>query len=263
MNFMVITLALLLGSAGESAIPQPSAPAIAQEAQAVAQQEAPSIDAMIAKFTKYQIAIVRKGPKWTKDAPAKIEKLAAKRGDYWKSMIEKEKLLGVAKLVKPSEFWGLLFFKVDSKDEMHAIAKSAPAVKEGLLAADIRTVWGTRGLGAGLTKEGGNAQPEAQGETYYIVVTAKGPKWSDKADSPETRAANGESMKYLYGLYKQGALRFFAALEDFSYKARTISIMKVSSADEAMKLANENPAVKSGAHVVSVHEVKIPLGIVP
>ncbi len=261
MNFLVLTVVLLLGPVFSPATGTPSTPAIVQEAQAGAQQETPSIDQMIARFTKYQIAVIKKGPKWTKDSPAKIKKLAEKRGDYWKSMVEKGKLLGVVFPVKPADIRGLLFFKVESKDEMKAIVAGAPAVKEGLLTADVRTVWGSRGLGAGLSKE--NTPAEQKQETYFLLVTAKGPKWSEKADSPETRAANAESMKYLYGLYQAGSLRFFAAFEDFSAKVRTVSIVKASSEEEAMKLAKENPGVKSGAHVASVYEVNIPVGIVP
>jgi hypothetical protein len=261
-NFIALTLALALASVWEPATPPPSEPSLTQQSKDVSSEKTPSINEMVARFTKYDLAVIRKGPKWTKDAPGKIEKLATKRADYWKSMVQQGKLRGLIRPVKPAEIWGILFFKVESRDEMASIAAEAPAVKEGLLAAQLLTVWGSRGLGEGFTKEtGGNVQSE--GGTYYLMVTSKGPKWTEKADAPETRDANAEAMKYLYGLYKGGNLRYFAAFEDFSLKVRTIAILKAASAADAKNFALGNPAIKKGVQTAEVYEVKAPEGMVP
>jgi hypothetical protein len=263
MNFTLILLALLLGSAPDPASTPTAAPAIPQEAQVGTVQQAPSADAMVATFTKYQIAIIRKGSAWTKDAPAKIEKLTAQRGDYWKKMVAEGKLLGVARIVDPKDFQGVLFFKVQDKDEMRKIEADAPAIKAKLLTADTRTVWGSTGLGAGAKDAVTNTQPKKEAEPYYLVAMTKGPKWSSKSDSPESRKATSDGMKYLYGLYKGGSLRWFAALEDMSLKLRNVMILKVPSAEEAMKLMKESPTVASGWHEPMVFEVKVPAGIIP
>jgi muconolactone delta-isomerase len=261
-NVITLTLALVLASVWEPATPPPSEPNLTQQSQDVSSDKIPSVNEMVARFTKYRIAIVRKGPKWTKDTPAQIESTSARRGDHWKPLINQGKLRGVVRPVKPGEIWGLVFFKVDTQDEMDAIVADAPAVKEGFLAADIQAVWGSRGLGEGQKMElSGAAEPK--GETYYLVVSSKGPKWTDKADAPETREASGEAMKYLYGLYKGGSLRYFAALEDFSSKVRTISILKAASVGEAKNLALGNPAIRKGMQVAEVYEVKVPVGMVP
>jgi hypothetical protein len=263
MNFTLIPLALLLGFAADPASTPATTPAIPQETQVGTPQQAPSAEAMVASFTKYQIAIVRKGSAWTKDAPAKIEKLTAQRGDYWKKMIDEGKLLGIAKVTDSGDIRGLLFFKIQDKDEMKKVAADAPAVKQKLLSADVRTVWGSKGLGAGAKDLMENAQQQKEGETYYLVAMTKGPKWSNKADSPETRKATSDGMKYLYELYKGGSLRWFAAFEDMSLKLRNVMILKVPSAEEAMKLVKESPTVKSGWNEPKVFEVKVPNGIIP
>lgn len=259
MNLAYIILALLFGSPSDPA----QAPAVPQETQVGQATQAPSADALVATFTKYQVAVVRKGSAWTKDAPAKIEKLAAKRGDYWKKMVDDGKLLGLAKVMDAGDIRGVLFFKVQDKDEMKEIVGKAPAVKEKLLAADFRAVWGSTGLGAGAKDIVGDAQMKKEGETYYLVAMTKGPKWSKNADSPETRQATADGMKYLYQLYKQGTLRWFGALEDMSVKLRNLMILKVGSKDEAMKLMKDSPSVKNGWNVPTVYEVKIPAGIMP
>ncbi len=263
MNYILLILFFIVGCAKEPAPPPPSTPAVAQEQQVEAVHQAPSADAMVASFTKYQIAIIRKGSAWTKDAPAKVEKLLAQRGDYWKKMVEDGKLLGLAKVVDPGDIRGVLFFKIQDKDEMKTVAANAPAVKEKLLAADLRTVWGSTGLGKGAKEMVAEGQPKAEGETYYLVAMAKGPKWSSKADSPESRQAASDGMKYLYGLYKGGSLRWFAALEDMSLKLRNLIVLKVGSAEEATKLIKESPTVKNGWHEPMVFEVKVPSGIIP
>ncbi len=259
MSLTLIILALLLGSPADPA----SAPAVPQETQVGTAQQAPSADAMVATFTKYQIAVIRKGSAWTKDAPAKIEKLTAERGDYWKKMVEEGKLLGVARVVNPKDIQGVVFFKVQDKDEMKKIDAAAPAVKAKLLSADIRTVWGSTGLGKGAKEIVADAEKKPESQTYYMAVLTKGPKWSTKADSPESRQAASDGMKYLYGLYKSGSLRWFGAFEDMSMKARNLMILQAASLEEATKMVKESPTVKKGWHEPVVAEVKIPAGIVP
>jgi len=264
MHYSAVIFALFFLWAPEPKSPAaPGAPA-PQEGKTTVEQQALSAADLVARFTKYQIAVVRKGPKWTKDAPKKIEELSAGNEHSFKSMVAQGKLLGIARLVDPSEFWGLVFFKVDTKEEMKSIVEGAPSVKAGLLSAEVRTVWGSRGLGAGLSEApGGSMQMDPKDKTYFVLVMKKGPKWSEKADSPETRKATSDAMQHMFGLYKDGYLRYFAAFEDMSLKARSLSILNVSSADKAMKLAGESPAVKHGWTVPSVYEVKIPDGIIP
>jgi muconolactone delta-isomerase len=262
MNYILLVLILFVGCSREPSPPPPSTPSVTQEQQVPAVQTAPTADAMLARFTKYQIAIVRKGPAWTNDAPQKIEKLTAQRGDYWKSMVDQGKLLGVARVVDPGDIRGVLFFKVQDKDEMNGVAAKAPAVQAKLLKVDVRTVWGSTGLGASLKDSAGAMQSMGK-DTYYLVAMTKGAKWSSKADSPETRKATSESMEYLFGLYKEGSLRYFAALEDMNLKLRNISILKTASAEEAMKMMKESPLVKNGWLEPNVFQVQVPTGIIP
>ncbi len=264
MNYLVLALVLFLVRPGEPTKPTPSSTAPQQEMKSADdQQKVPTAADLVARFTKYRIALVRKGPNWTKDAPKKIEELAKGNAKSWHAMVESGKLVGVARLVNPKNIWGLLFFKVESKPDMDAIVANAPAVKKGLLAASVYTVWGTRGLGAGIGDASKGGEAEATGQTYFLVVNEKGPKWSAKADAPETRQATNESMEYLFNLYKDGKLRYFAALEDMSLKARNISIVKAASADEALKMFTDSPSVKKDWFKPTVFEVKVPDGVIP
>ena len=259
MNLTLIVLALLLGSPSDPA----PVPAVPQETQVGEATQAPSADALVATFTKYQIAVIRKGSAWTKDADAKLHKMMQEHGDYWQKMVDEGKLLGVARTVNPKDVLGLIFFKIQDKDEMKKVDADAPAIKAKLLTADIRTVWGSHGLGAGAKDAMGNMQKKPEAETYYLVAMNKGAKWSSKSDSPETRKATSEGMKYLYGLYKGGSLRWFGALEDMTGKLRNILILKAASADEAMKMIKDSPSVKSQWFTPMVYEVKVPEGIIP
>ena len=264
MNSCAIVLVLLLSWPGVAKPPAVSGSPAMQELKASDEQKAPSAADLVARFTKYQIAVVRKGPKWTKDAPMKIQELSAKNANSWKSMVKQGKLLGIARVVEPGEIWGLIFFKVESMDEMKSIVANAPSVKAGLLAADIQTVWGSRGLGSGLSEsQKETMHMDSTAKSYYILAMKKGPKWSEVSDSPETRKATSDAMTFMYGLYKDGYLRYFAALEKSGAKFRNISILSVSSAAKAMELAKESPAVKQGWHVPSVFEVKISDGVLP
>lgn len=85
---------------------------------------------------------------------------------------------------------------------------------------------------------------------YYMVFLKKGPNRNQ--DSVTAAKIQEGHLAHLAGLYKQGKIDLNGPfLEDGDI--RGISVYNVGSAEEAMKLASEDPAVKSGRLIVEVH----------
>ena len=116
-SYYSLALVVLVSCAGEPKTPATSDTPASQEMKPAVEQMAPTPAALVARFTKYDIAVIRKGPKWTKDAPSRIKELSAQNQASWHALVEQGKLLGIARLVEPGDFWGLAFFKADSKEE--------------------------------------------------------------------------------------------------------------------------------------------------
>jgi uncharacterized protein YciI len=257
-------LALLLFVAGPTSPDHNATLPGDTESLAAAQEQIDSPEKLVAKMTSYEIGILRKGPKWAADSPAKLEAAMKKNQEPWRKAAAAGNLVGVLRVVEPNEIVGILFFKNKTRDAMKEMAAKAPAVTSGLLTAEVQKVWGTRGLGAGAaTKLSADAKARLRKDTSFVVITVKGKNWSDKADSPETRTATQEQIKYLYGLYKSGALKFHCSLEDVAQTTRSLTVLKAASEKEALDLMDASPAVKQGWLVARVRKVTLPEGMLP
>jgi uncharacterized protein YciI len=257
-------LALLLLVAGPASPDHLATLPAGTESLAAAQDQADSPEKLVAKMTSYEIGILRKGPKWAVDSPAKLDETMKKKQEPWRKAAAAGNLVGVLRVVDPNEIVAVLFFKNKTSNEMKEIATKAPAVTSGIITAEIQKVWGTRGLGAGAAaKLSADANARLRKDTSFVVITLKGKNWSDKADSPETRTATQEQIKYLYGLFKSGALKFHCSLEDLSQATRSLTVLKAASEKEALDLMDASPAVKQGWLTARVRKVTVPEGMLP
>jgi hypothetical protein len=258
MTYLVASLLFLLMGCAR---PEP-ADESAAETPAVQQMDSPA--KLVASMTKYQVGVLWKGPKWTDEASAMVDQRIREKSHAWRAAVTDGKLVGAVRVLDPVDLWGLLFFKIDSPEEMEMIAQNAQSVKDGLLAAQVVKVWGTRGLGSGLQEkltDDPNAPPEKQ--VYYMAIFRKGESWLEDAEDPKTREATSEGIQFLYDLYKNGNLRYYAAVEDFTLKARGMAVLSASSQEEALSMISQSPMVQKKYLTVDVTGVEILEGVLP
>jgi hypothetical protein len=259
MSYLIPSIMMLLLACNR---PEPAD--MPQVAEQPAIQEFDSPSKLVASMTKYRVGVLWKGPKWSDHSQDAIAERVRATADTWKQSVVDGKLVGAVKVENPVDLWGLLFFKTESMDEMKALASNSPLVKEGILAGEVLDVWGTRGLGAGLAetlKENKDAPLESS--THYMAIYRKGENWSEKSDDPSTREATAEGMQYLFELYKDGTLKYYAAVEDMTRPARGMAIIKASSQAEAEAAAAKGPMVVKKWHTVEVLPVSILGGVLP
>jgi len=215
-------------------------------------------------MTSYEIGILRKGPKWADETPARLQEASMKKGEPWRQAAIAGNLVGALWVVDPQEIVGILFFKNQTGESMKAMKAKAPALTTGLLTAETQKVWGTRGLGGEAGKKlAKDPKTVLKKETYYLVITTKGKNWSEKSDDPATRKATSEQIAYLYDAYKAGKLKYSCSLEDMSQGTRGLLIFDTSSEQEALALMNDSPGVKEGRLTVRVRKVMVAEGVLP
>jgi uncharacterized protein YciI len=97
--------------------------------------------------------------------------------------------------------------------------------------------------------------------TYYFGVLMKGPKWSAEATPEKAKLQEGH-MAHLDAMWKAGKLVLAGPLADDG-DWRGVLIYRTKTIDEAQRLANDDPAVKAGRFVVTMHPWMIQRDILP
>ena len=97
--------------------------------------------------------------------------------------------------------------------------------------------------------------------TYYFGVLMKGPKWSAEA-TPERTAIQEGHMAHLAAMWKAGKLVLAGPLADDG-DWRGVLIYRTKTLEEAQRLASDDPAVKAGRFVVTMHPWMVQRGILP
>ena len=217
--------------------------------------------AFVMSLQVYKVGIIRKGANWSADAPAKLQEMAKKNAEPWRQAIIDGSLVGVARVVDPAEIVSVLFFKKQTDEVMKAMAANAPAVKAGLVKAEVQEVWGTKGLGMGLSdKAAADSTLTAKKETYYMVYTTEGEELVGRFGIPETRKATDEQIQYLYGLHKGGRMKYFGVFTDMAQKVRGFGIFKTATEKEALELMAKSPSVQKGLLDAGVKTVEVAEG---
>jgi hypothetical protein len=259
MTHLVLVLIFLLLGCGKTDTPQAAPPA---QTSVTASQGTDSPAMFVASLTSYDIGIMRKGPKWSSEAPAKMKEISKKNGEPWRQAVKEGSLVGLAQIVDPKEIVAIFFFKNKTQESMKAMAKNAPIVKAGLVTAEVQKVWGTKGLGADIAeKMAADPKMTPTKETYYLVYTTKGKNWSAKSDAPETREVTSEQIQYMYELHKAGQMKYFCAFEDMNMTIRGFGLFKANSDKEALELMTKSPSVKKGWLTADVKTVEVTAGV--
>jgi uncharacterized protein YciI len=258
MNYLIFLPAFFLLGFGNPGTPPAAVPS---GTIVTAPQDTMPPAAFVASLQVYKVGILRKGANWTADGPAKLKEYAKKNAEPWRAAIIAGSLVGVANVTDPDEVISVLFFRKQTDEAMTALKANSPAVKTGLVKAEVQEVWGTQGIGAGLAaKAAADTMAPVTKEKYYLVYTMKGKNWSADSESPETRKSTNDQIRYLAGLQKNGTMKYFGAFTDISLHMRGFGIFKAASDKEALGMMANSPAVKSGALDVGVKTVEVAEG---
>ncbi len=154
-----------------------------------------------------------------------------------------QKLVVAGPFLDDTVLRGIFVLRAASLEQAKEWAGSDPTVKAGRLAVEVHGPWATR---PGSIHE--TSTPNIL-EKYTLLLVKQGDRWDPKA--PDFQSIVKQHLAYVTNLMDQGKLAVAGPFQDggalkgiFIYSA---------SLEEAMKLENEDPAVKAGEFKIEAH----------
>jgi uncharacterized protein YciI len=162
-----------------------------------------------------------------------------------RKMFAEHKLVVAGPFLDDTVLRGVFVFKADSEMQTREWAKSDPAVQAGRLAAELHGPW--------LISANAIHEPAAtEGlEQFTLVLEKAGEKWNSNApESPDVMKAHAAFLKEMTEKEKIAVAGDFPVHE--GGELRGVIIFRVT-ADESVKLAGDDPAVKAGMLKTEIH----------
>jgi uncharacterized protein YciI len=205
------------------------------------------------KLVQFQMALLRRGPKWTGESNAQTKQLETDQRAYALSLLESGKAVIAGRFDDDGDIRGVYILRTTSADEAKAWAENSPVVKSGHLTAEMHPWWSEDVMKKTDT-------PEKTTRAYFGFLS-RGDKWT-----PEKTAATEELQKaHLANIYRLAELKKLVVAGPFGDDTplRGIFVFRVASIEEARELAATDPAVQAGRLKVEIHPWVIPEGILP
>lgn len=205
------------------------------------------------KLIEFQMALLKRGPKWTGDKTSETEGLETAQREYAISLLQSGKAVIVGRLTDDFEVRGVYVLRTKSKDEAREWAEASPGVKSGHLIAEMHPWW----------SEDVMKPPTMplEGEIAYLGFLRRGDKWT-----PEKTPATEELQKaHLANINRLAESKKLVVAGPFgdNTNLRGIFVFRVGSIDEARALAETDPAVKAGRLAIDMHPWLVPAGVLP
>jgi hypothetical protein len=228
----------------------------------VAQQDG-GLGAALANATMYYVGIYTKGPKWTSESDATIQERFATHQKELLELVKNRKLVGMIRTAEPSKYWGLIFYKGDTQQDVMSLAAGMKVVEEGILSFALVKMWAAKGMGEAVAKEGAKkGKIVAAPDTMYLVAFSKGEKWTGTVNE-EVRQKLTRQFEYMSALRKSGVARFGCMADSDTDQLRGIWVLATKSEGEARMEASNSPAVKEKWFHCQVVKVVVPRGMLP
>jgi uncharacterized protein len=204
---------------------------------------APAKDNAKAAAEKYFFVLLRRpasAPQLTKEEG---EKLQAEHMANIRKLHAEGKLLVAGPFMDDGVLRGIFVMKAGSLEEVQGWANSDPAIHAGRLAAEVHGPWAIHPEGIHET-----TTPNTL-EQYTLILASRGDNWDPK--SPAFQDVVNRHLPYVKKLMEQGTLVLAGPfLDGGELKGAFIYAVPI---DQAMKLEQEDPAVKAGYFKLEAH----------
>lgn len=205
------------------------------------------------KLIQFQMALLKRGPKWTGSHNTNTKTLESAQRTYVDSLVESGKAVIAGRIADDGEIRGVYILRAKSEEEARDWAEASPAVKSGLLVAEMHPWW----------SEDVMKKPSTPIKltTAYLALLTRGGKWT-----PERTPATEELQKgHMANIIRLAELKKLVVAGPFGDNGllRGIFVFKVGSIDEARALSESDPAVKAGRLAIDVHPWLVPEGVLP
>jgi uncharacterized protein YciI len=205
------------------------------------------------KLVQFQMALLKRGPKWTGESNAHTKQLETDQRDYANSLIESGKAAIAGRFDDDGDIRGVYILRTASAEEAKTWTNNSPVVKSGHLVAEMHPWWAED-----VMKK--TATPEKFTRAYFGFLS-RGDNWT-----PQKTPATEELQKaHLANIYRLAEMKKLVVAGPFGDNTplRGIFVFRVASIDEARELAGPDPAVQAGRLKIDMHPWLVPDGILP
>jgi uncharacterized protein YciI len=203
------------------------------------------------KLVQFQMALLRKGPKWSAEQTKETMQLHQEHVAYVTSLLESGKAMIAGPLSDETDLRGLYIFRSQSADDAKAWAENDPAVKAGRLVAEMHPWWAEDVMK--------RANTPLKLITVYLAFLKRGASWTaaETTENAELQKAHLANIRHLAEMKKLVTAGPFGDNGDL----RGIFVFRVGSLEEAKALCATDPAVKAGHLSVELHSWQVPEGV--
>jgi uncharacterized protein YciI len=207
------------------------------------------------KMVQFQLAIVRKGPKWTDTRSAEFQKVRQEHRNYVMSLLESGKAVAAGPFADNTGSIGVIIFRAASAEEAKAWADADPAAKAGHQVNEMHPWWSAEVFGKPKTPK--------ELETVYFGFLKKGPNRKEgDSKTPEVQELQKGHMANINRLAETKKLVVAGPFGDDG-EYRGVFVFRVGSMEEAQELANSDPMIKIDRLRLELHPWSVPVGVIP
>ncbi len=207
------------------------------------------------KFVQFQMAIMKKGPKW--DATKAEDRKAILRQHLANvlSLLDSGKAVIAGPFGDDTDLAGIFILRATSPVEAKTRIDADPAVKVGLLIAEMHPWWSEDIFM--------KASSPLKMNLVYFGFLKQGPnRKQGDGNTPEIQELQKAHIANIQRLAKLGKLVVAGPFGDDG-DLRGIFVFRVSSLQEAQELCSTDPMIKINRLVVELHSWNVPEGVLP
>jgi uncharacterized protein YciI len=207
------------------------------------------------KLVQFQMALLKKGPKWTEAQTPETQHILHQHLINVLALLDSGKAVVAGPFGDDTDLAGIFILRASSAEEAKTWVDNDPAVKAGLFVAEMHPWWSED-----IFKK---RDSPLNMKTLYLAFLKKGPNRKEgDGDTPQVQELQKAHIANIERLAKLGKIVAAGPFGDDGDR-RGIFVFRVSSLEEAQELCATDPMIKIGRLAVELHPWQVPEGILP
>jgi len=207
------------------------------------------------KMVKFQMAIMKKGPKWDGTAETERNQILHQHLRNVIAMLQSGKAVAAGPFAGNSDLAGLFVLRAATTEEAKSWIDADPAVKAELMIAEIHPWWSQDIFG--------KANMPLDMKTVYFGFLKKGPNRKEGDD--KIPAVQELQKAHLANINRLAEIKKLVMAGPFGDDGdlRGVFVFRVESLKEAQDLAATDPMIKIDRLKIDLYPWQVPAGVLP
>jgi uncharacterized protein YciI len=209
------------------------------------------------KLVQFHMGVLKKGPQWDVMNSSERDKKLEEHVANVVSLLDSGRMVMAGPFTDGAgDVAGIFVFRAASAAEAKSWAHADPAVKAGMMVAEMHPWWSEDIFGKAATSP-------LKMETVYFGFLKRGPnRKAGDGDTPEVQELQKAHLANINRLAEMKKLVVAGPFgDDGDY--RGIFVFRVGSLKEAQDLAATDPMIKIDRLRLDLHKWEVPVGVIP